>query len=680
MFRTRLRPRATVQALIDSTRAACAALPLCCAAWMPASAQTPPSAPTGVLPVESFFKPAALREPELSPSGRWLAVLTSVPGKRVGFLFIDLEGGEGQRFIEAAPNADVMWFQWVNDDWLIFGLEEPGRFGSDRRGPGLMSMKRDGSESKQLIRRSYDAFVGGDESTTRRRALQPNHSVVGLGTPGSREIILKEWIFDVRNEYSHSNLLVLDVGSLGVRTMLKDAPRATDVLLDNQGRARVLVDERDGQIAMYWSDDGNAPWRQISKTPRFETGFWPSYVDDAGNLIVETDTGTGGELRRLDLATGKLVPEPIIATPGFEPNVGPRTAPGSGKVSGISLQVDASTTVWFEPAMQRIQAEIDAKLPGRVNLLSCRPCDKPKVVLVSSYADVMPGEYLIYRPEKGQLLALGPRRPDIDPRRMSRLEFHRTQARDQRDLPVWVTRPASANGKPAPAVVLVHGGPWVRGSEWEWNPEAQFLASRGYVVIEPEFRGSRGYGDDHFRAGFKQWGLTMQDDVTDALKFAVDKGWAAPGKACIMGGSYGGYATLMGLAKDPDLYKCGVAFMAVADQRFMFSMHWSDVPSEARKYGYGTMLGDPVKDEARFIATSPLEQAARIKAPLLLVHGKLDRRVPIQNGERMRDALVKNGKKVEWVTYDDEGHSFSLDANRIDFWRRVETFLGAHLK
>lgn len=680
MYRSAKRPCAFAPVFFRHLRVSTMCIAAACGATGAAASTAVPAAAS--VPVESFFKPAAVRSPALSHSGRWLAVLTSVPGKRVGFLMIDLEGGEPQRFIEAAPNADVMWFQWVNDDWLIFGLEEPGRFGSDRRGPGLMSMKRDGSESKQLIRRSYDAFVGTDEPTNRRRALLPNHIVVGLGTPGSREIILEELIYDVRGEYSHSTPLVLDVGTLSVRTMLKDAPRATDVVLDQLGRARVLIDRREGQVTMHWSEDGNAPWRQISKAPQFESPFWPSYVDDAGNLIVETDTGTGGELRRFDLATGKPSGDPLLATPGFEPRASTRGAPGSGKVAGLSLQLDATTTVWFEPAMQRIQAEVDAKLPGRVNLLRCRPCDKPRVVLIESYSDVHPGEFLIYRPEKGQLLGLGPRRPDIDPRSMSRLSFHRTKARDGRDLPVWVTRPAGAAtaGKPAPAVVLVHGGPWVRGAEWEWNAEAQFLASRGYLVIEPEFRGSRGYGDDHFRAGFKQWGLTMQDDLSDALKFAVDKGWTEPGKACIAGGSYGGYAALMGLVKDPGQYRCGVAFMAVADQRFMFSMHWSNVSQEGRTYGYGTLIGDPVKDEARFIATSPLEQASRIQAPVLLVHGRLDRRVPIQNGERMRDALIKHGKPVEWVTYDDEGHSFSIDANRVDFWRRVETFLGRHLK
>ena len=146
-----------------------------------------------------------------------------------------------------------------------------------------------------------------------------------------------------------------------------------------------------------------------------------------------------------------------------------------------------------------------------------------------------------------------------------------------------------------------------------------------------------------------------------------------------MGGSYGGYAALMGLVKDPDQYRCAVAFAAVADPRFMFDMHWSDITANARENWLPTTLGDRKADEARFIATSPIEQATRIKAPVLLVHGGSDERVPIQSGERMRDALLKNGKQVDWVVYPDEGHGFHKPENRIDYWRRVERFLDKHL-
>jgi dipeptidyl aminopeptidase/acylaminoacyl peptidase len=349
-------------------------------------------------------------------------------------------------------------------------------------------------------------------------------------------------------------------------------------------------------------------------------------------------------------------------------------------VLGLGLEVDTATSVWFAPALRELQARADARFPGRVNLISCRPCDKPKALLVRSYSDADPGFLALYRPQEDKWQLVGPARPDIDPARMAAQEFHRTRARDGMDLPLWVTRSAALAAGPQPAVVLVHGGPFVRGTHWGWDAEAQFLASRGYVVIEPEFRGSEGYGLVHTRAGFKQWGQAMQDDLTDALRYAVAQRWVDPARVCIMGSSYGGYATLMGLVKDPELYRCGVAHAAVSDPRHMFDFHWNDISSEAKTYSLPITLGDRVADDAVLAAHAPLLHADRIKAPVLLVHGGADRRVPIQNGELMRDALLKLGKPVEWVVYPNEGHGFQHLESKLDFYRRVEAFLARHLK
>jgi dipeptidyl aminopeptidase/acylaminoacyl peptidase len=220
----------------------------------------------------------------------------------------------------------------------------------------------------------------------------------------------------------------------------------------------------------------------------------------------------------------------------------------------------------------------------------------------------------------------------------------------------------------------------VRGTFWQWNAEAQFLASRGYVVVEPEFRGSTGYGEKHFRAGWKQWGQAMQDDVTDALRFAVGKGWVDPARVCIMGASYGGYAALMGLAKDPEQYRCGVALAAVSDPRFKYEFHWSDASQAARDIYMPAMVGDPKKDAALLAAASPLAHVQRIKAPVFLAHGDDDVRVPLEHAERMLAALRKQGKDVEWQLYVDEGHGFSKETNAVDYYRRVESFMAKHLK
>jgi dipeptidyl aminopeptidase/acylaminoacyl peptidase len=228
-------------------------------------------------------------------------------------------------------------------------------------------------------------------------------------------------------------------------------------------------------------------------------------------------------------------------------------------------------------------------------------------------------------------------------------------------------------------VLLVHGGPQARGGSWRWDADSQFLASRGYLVVEPEFRGSMGYGAKLFRAGWKQWGLAMQDDVADATRWAVAQGLADGKRICIAGASYGGYATLMGLAQDPDLFRCGVAWAAVTDIDLMYGAHWSDFRGEYKREGMPLLIGDRVEDAAALKAASPVHNAERIRQPLLLAHGAWDVRVPIAHGEAMRDALKPHNSKVEWLVYDDEGHGWQKPANNIDFWGRVERFLARHI-
>jgi len=227
----------------------------------------------------------------------------------------------------------------------------------------------------------------------------------------------------------------------------------------------------------------------------------------------------------------------------------------------------------------------------------------------------------------------------------------------------------------------VHGGPWVRGGRWRWQAMQQFLASRGYVVIEPEFRGSAGYGFAHFRAGWRQFGQAMQDDVADAVLWAAQQKLIDPKRVCIAGASYGGYATLMGLVRHPELYRCGAAWAALTDPALWMRGHWwwsDDVSDEARKYSLPTLIGDLDKDAAMLLAVSPVAQAARIKAPVLLAFGELDRRVPLNQGLNMRQALRDAGNDPTWITYRSEGHGWQLMENQLDFARRLETFLATH--
>ena len=263
---------------------------------------------------------------------------------------------------------------------------------------------------------------------------------------------------------------------------------------------------------------------------------------------------------------------------------------------------------------------------------------------------------------------------------MSGMEPVHYAARDGLQIPAWLTVPRGAERKNLPLVVLVHGGPWTRGEEWRWNPEVQFLAARGYAVLEPEFRGSTGYGTKLFKAGFKQWGLGMQNDLADGVRWSVDQGLVDPKRVCIAGSSYGGYAVLMGLINDPQVYRCGVEWLGPADIDLLYTATWGDASDAYKTYGMPRLIGDRVADAAQIKATSPILNAGKIRSPLLMAYGGEDFRVPIEHGEKMRAALAKQSNaEVEWAVYDKEGHGWRTWATTLDFWNRVAAFLDKNI-
>jgi dipeptidyl aminopeptidase/acylaminoacyl peptidase len=327
-----------------------------------------------------------------------------------------------------------------------------------------------------------------------------------------------------------------------------------------------------------------------------------------------------------------------------------------------------------------MQAKVDHLLPQTINHISCgADCLGAPAVLVASSSDRQPTQYFIYNVEKGNLVGFGGAHPEIKPAQMGLRDFYRYKARDGMSIPVYVTVPPGKPSKPLPTVVLVHGGPWMRGGGWEWEDEAQFLASRGYLVIQPEFRGSMGFGFPLFRAGWKQWGQAMQDDLADAAQWAVQQHGADPKRIGIMGASYGGYATLMGLIKNPEIFRCGVDWAGVTDSTLMFTLAEGDFSDDTKKYDLSVMMGDRVADAAMFKQYSPLENAAKLNQPLLMAHGADDVRVPIAQATAFHDAVTKANPHVEWVVYNNEYHGWHLEKDNIDFWKRVDAFLDKNL-
>lgn len=639
-------------------------------------------------PAELFFKEPDIVEAVLSPSGRKLAITSAKGITRVGLAIVDLGPGSDIKRVAQFSDGDIRDVHWVNEERLVFSVVDLSE-GSGRRtgAPGLFAVNSDGSKFRQLVRRQNVPFVtsGGTDD----RLLTWNHRLlrVPFAAPGSSNdrILLAEFS---TGEDQQQHPLWLDTRTGLTQAVRVDAPaHAVDWLADSQGELRVAYTLHKGRTAAHWRAPGSSRWVQLYDADLLNLPFKVKAVDDAGGLYVNKTYGAEGYawLTRYDFTGMQPEDKPLVQTPGFDFDGMLLTERGTGQAEGVRVLMDGETTVWFNAAMKDFQARADSLFPDRVNRVSCRRCGAPDMVaLVRSFSDRDPGRLYLYQaqPPAGEKTwrSIGPVLEGVKPEQMAGVELHRIPARDGRDLPVWVTRPAGANG-PLPAVVLVHGGPWVRGGSWRWHAETQFLASRGYVVIEPEMRGSTGYGEAHFRAGFRQFGQAMQDDVADALRWAQKQGLASD-KACIAGASYGGYSTLMGLVRHPEAYRCGIAWVALADLDLYVSGSWwvtDDISRTGRSFTLPELVGDPVRDADMIAAHSPVKQAGRIKAPLLLAFGEEDRRVPLAHGERLRKALREAGNDPVWVTYPGEAHGFTNMKNKVDFAERMATFLAQHL-
>lgn len=653
-----------------------------------AAAQT--QTQTAPPPVESFFQHPAVLQAKLSPSGRSLAISTSRGGQRVGLVVLELDAAIRARRVAAFNDADITRFDWVGEESLVFQVHDlQAGSGMDyERAPGLYAVRADGSQLRMLVRRRGE-MLREASSAGRREPLDWNHSLLHIPDSGplagSAEILIGEWVYKA-DRPEHVRPLWLDTSTGRTRSAdvgERSPTRVSQWLFDPSGRARLAVEQIEDKARYHWRDLEKG-WQPLAEAPLLKLPYEPFSVDDAGTLYVRRAAGKEGyqALYRYDFKAGQVEKDPVASTPGFD--FAGDLISDAGQTLGLRVATDAETTVWFAPAMRRFQAEIDASLPGTINHISCRRCGEPDMVaLIHAYSDREPGRYWLYHAASKRLQAVSTVVDGVDPRQSASVDFQRIKARDGRDLPVWITLPRGvAPGQPAPAVVMVHGGPWVRGGHWRWEAEAQFLASRGYLVISPEFRGSTGYGEAHFRAGWKQWGQAMQDDVADALLWARAQGLADPQRACIAGASYGGYATLMGLIRHPELYRCGIAWVAVTDMQLLLEgSSWvSDDTSEvARRHTLPEMIGDLKTDAALLREVSPVLQAARIKAPLMLAFGSEDQRVPLAHGLRMRDALRAAGREPEWIVYAGEGHGWRKTENRVDFYKRVERFLAQHL-
>ncbi|MES2037287.1 MAG: alpha/beta fold hydrolase [Pseudomonadota bacterium] len=626
------------------------------------------------IPIASFFQESQFRDARLSPDGKNIAMIMKGANDRMVLAVLEV-GQLRPEIIANYEDKDVRSFHWINNDRLVYDLtdlqyKEAQRF----FGNGLYAVNKDRSKRLRLVTHQYTSArtkVVGNELPWYTHFLDIAH---GSSSP---DIYVTQAVEAGSNVHDLYRLNTLT----GNTELVTRPGKVGRWLIDKAGVPRIAVTTEDEKAIIYYKDPKTDAWRKLATSDWTSNDrITPVFFSPEGDLYVRANNGKDfSSLYRFDLEKNQLDPEPVISLKGYDFDGqlvynGPQK-----KVLGLRYEMSRPATIWFDEAIAEKQKQIDTLLPDTYNSLHFPSDLKTNIALVYSYSDIAPGAWQLFDFNTGKLTRLGVSKPEIKPEQMAEKEMLNYAARDGMQIPVNLTLPKNSNGKNLPTVVLVHGGPYVRGNHWSWNPQAQFLASRGYVVVEPDYRGSTGYGSKHFRAGIKQWGLAMQDDIADAAKWAVAKGYADPKRICIAGASYGGYATLMGLIKDPDVFRCGIEWVGVTDINLMYDIHWSDFSDEWKWYGMPVLIGDQVKDAAQLKATSPLQNADKLTRPLLMAYGKRDHRVPIDHGTKFYKAVKEKNANVEWVEYAEEGHGFFLLKNNIDFWGRVEKFLDQNI-
>jgi len=631
-------------------------------------------------PVEAFFDNPEFGSAHLSPSGKYIAARVGGKGHRVRLAVYEIATGKANA-VAQFDDADINQVQWISDDRLLFNSMEPDvGYGQMRYAPGLYAVNRDGSKFKRLAERSnpFIRAAGGEKLLPWHTYMMPQ-----AGKLDSEYTYVASREYRGVSEIAHVTLLRLN--TLTGRYTTYEGPRHVQQwVMDYEGEPRLAVVRHEGTASVHYRDPKqNNAWRKLSEYPRYlggQNAFDPLAFGPDGTLYVRTGAGQDKEaVYTFNLDTGKLSDKPVVRVLDFD--FSGRLIFGDKGLRGVRFITDAEGTQWLDKEMQAVQDAVDKLLPNTSNVVTPAHDAQATNYTVKAFSDAQPAVYFVYDSTRNKLIRVGDKRPQLKASQMGSRALVHYVARDGLSIPAWLTLP-NKPGKDMPMVMLVHGGPWVRGGSWEFDEEAQFLASRGYVVLEPEFRGSTGFGAALFRAGWKQWGLKMQDDLADGVKWAVAQGYADSKRVCIAGGSYGGYAALMGLVNDPDLYRCGLSWAGVTDIDLMYTGTWyagNDLSESYKQYGMPVMIGDREKDAEQLQRTSPLLQAARIRQPVFLAYGGADVRVPIHHGKRFYDAVTRTNSKVEWVEYPEEGHGWLLPKNRFDFWTRVEKFLDRNI-
>lgn len=467
--------------------------------------------------------------------------------------------------------------------------------------------------------------------------------------------------------------------STGERTLVSEnKDRYQGMIFDNADKLRLAsrsAQNGDTEILKIGAD-GKAT--KIYDCNVFETCSPIRFHKDNKQVYMQTNKGSSDltELVLMDAETGavtKVESDPLGKVDFNDAWFSDKT----DELEATTYEDDRERIYFKDKATEKMYKDIKKKLGDREIAFQSSTADESRFI-VTSYSDVDPGTVWVYDRKSGNLKTLYQVREKLDRGSLSPMKAVKYKSSDGLEIPAYLTIPKGSTGKNLPTVLFIHGGPWGRDS-WGYNSYAQFLSNRGYAVLQPNFRASTGYGKKFLNAGNNEWGQKMQDDITWGKKYLVEQGIADPNKVAIMGGSYGGYATLAGVAFTPDEYAAGVAIVAPSNLKTLLESvppYWESIRTVFYK-----RMGDPNTPEglAQMKRQSPLTSADKIKTPLLVVQGANDPRVNKRESDQIVFALQKRNYPVEYLVAPDEGHGFARPVNNMAMIAASEKFLAKHI-
>jgi dipeptidyl aminopeptidase/acylaminoacyl peptidase len=624
-------------------------------------------------PLETYAANPAIGRPKISPNGQRIAApIWRAGGDSVIIYEIDVQGVKPIS-LPMPKDVDVDWVDWANDDRLLIGLSKDAKDivgrAFDASVSRVVAVDRDGKNFAVLF------------GNSRRFRGNYNLSQVVHPLPGDTDAVLMGAFNDGRY-----NLYRVNVRDGKAEIIQRGTPTTFQWLTDLNGvpRARWDYRPRRDRIELFLRKGDTGDWDMVAQYGERELPELNiiGFADDPKIAIVASrQSGDRYGLFEYDMVA-RTLGKPIFQHPAVDvgdPVGGPIYDPLTTKLIGVYYVDDVWERRYFDHDLARIQDKLDATfVDSAIIRFHSWSQDRTRLVLFTE-GPKDPGSYYVYDTKKDHASLIGRRYPSLAANELGDMLIVKYKSRDGTKLPGYLTLPPGRGDKKLPMIVMPHGGPELRDYV-QYDHWAQMLANRGYVVLQPNFRGSGGYGKAFAEAGHRQWGRRMQDDITDGVKALIADGTADPSRVCIVGASYGGYAALAGGAFTPDLYKCVVAIAGVSDIPEMLDNVEDRVTTESAIYEYWVKrLGDPRYDMAQMKSVSPALHAANFKAPVLLIHGDQDGIVPIAQSKIMDKALRAAGKQVQFVEVEDAGHNFAKPASDLKLMSELEKFVAAHI-